>query len=116
MDKRKLDEMRKKLLAKKQELVETVTQDESEGRGFDESGTQDLADKASNSYTKEFLFGLSDTERTLLQAVDGALARLKDGTFGICLACGEPMQSKRLEALPWASHCLSCQEAVERGA
>lgn len=114
MEKKRLEELRKKLLSKKQDLAETVNQDESEGRGFDESGTQDLADKATNSYTKEFLFGLSDAERALLQAVDEALARLRDGTYGVCVSCGGAMQAKRLEAIPWARHCLSCQEELER--
>lgn len=114
MEKKKSEELKKRLLMKKQELLETMTQDESEGRGFDESGTQDLADKATNSYTKEFLFGLSDAERTLLMAVDEALARVREGTYGLCVSCGGAVQPKRLEALPWARHCLSCQEQEEK--
>ncbi len=114
MDKKRLEEFKKRLQQKKQELLETVTQDQSEGRVYDETGTQDLADKASNSYTKEFLFGLSDTERAILMAVDEALARIKTGSFGQCVMCGGPVQSKRLEALPWARHCLDCQEKTER--
>jgi len=114
MEKRKLEELRKMLLVKKQELLETVTQDQSEGRVFDESDTQDLADKATNSYTREFLFGLSDAERSLLQMVDEALVRTKDSSYGSCAHCGGPIQMKRLEAVPWARHCLACQEKLEK--
>ncbi len=50
-----------------------------------------------------------------LAQVDAALARLRDGTFGRCARCGRPIAPDRLEALPWASHCIDCQTAIDRG-
>lgn len=50
-----------------------------------------------------------------LQAVDGALARLDDGSYGTCIRCGRPIAAARLEALPWAAHCIDCQTVVDRG-
>ena len=47
----------------------------------------DLADKAANSYTKEFLFGQTHNERSLLQLVDDALARIRENSFGECVSC-----------------------------
>jgi DnaK suppressor protein len=115
MDKKRLEYFKKKLLAKRDELVRTITRNEQEGRAADEDPTVDLADKAANSYTKEFLFGQTDTDRVTLQLVDEALRRVENGTFGECLICQEEMQQKRLEAVPWARHCRACQEKLERG-
>ncbi len=81
MDKKRLDVYRKKLQAKREELVQNIARTEEEGRTADEDTTVDLADKAANSYTKEFLFGQTNTERNLLALIDGALKRIKDGTF-----------------------------------
>jgi len=50
-----------------------------------------------------------------LAAVERALARLDDGTFGTCARCGAAIAPERLEALPWAAHCIDCQRIVDRG-
>jgi DnaK suppressor protein len=50
-----------------------------------------------------------------LEAVDRALVRLDDGSYGTCIRCGRPIASERLEALPWAAHCIECQTIVDRG-
>jgi len=50
-----------------------------------------------------------------LVAVEAALARLDEGTFGTCVRCACPIASERLEALPWAAHCIDCQRLVGRG-
>jgi DnaK suppressor protein len=50
-----------------------------------------------------------------LVAVDEAIARLDDGSYGTCVRCGRPIASERLEALPWAAHCIECQTIVDRG-
>jgi DnaK suppressor protein len=50
-----------------------------------------------------------------LAAVDAALARLDDGSYGICVRCGRPIATERMEALPWAAHCIECQTIVDRG-
>jgi len=115
MDKRTLEGYKKKLLDKRRELTQAYIRDKNYGRESDDGGTQDLADKASTSYTKEFLYSLSNTERSVLQQVERALLRIRQGGFGVCEECGEPMQKKRLDAVPWARYCLSCQEAMDRG-
>ena len=88
MDKKRLDYYKKKLLARREELMRTIARTQEEGRTADEDPTVDLADKAANSYTKEFLFSQSNNERQLLQMVDKALARIREGSFGECIHCG----------------------------
>jgi DnaK suppressor protein len=76
---------------------------------------QDIADRASSSYQKEFLFHQSSNERQLLQMVEGALSRIREGTFGECISCGNEINIKRLEAVPWTRYCIECQEKLEKG-
>ena len=115
MDKKRLDYYKKKLLNRRDELVKTITRTEEEGRQADDDPTVDLADKAANSYTKEFLFGQTNTDRTILNMIDEALKRIRSEEYGTCVNCQEEMQQKRLEAVPWAKHCITCQEKMEQG-
>jgi len=115
MDKKRLEYYKKKLLTRRDELVKTITRTEEEGRQADDDPTVDLADKAANSYTKEFLFGQTSTDRNMLNLIDEALKRIRNEEFGQCLSCQEEMQQKRLEAVPWAKHCINCQEKMEQG-
>jgi DnaK suppressor protein len=57
---------------------------------------------------------LRDRATQQLELVDAALARLDDGTFGTCVRCGKPIAPARIEALPWAAHCIECQAIVDR--
>jgi DnaK suppressor protein len=115
MDKKRLDYYRKKLQTKREELLKIIARTEQEGRAADDDPTVDLADKAANSYTKEFLFGQTDHERVILQLVEEALQRVRESSYGLCAHCEGEVQLKRLEAVPWARHCIACQEKQEQG-
>ena len=116
MDQKKIKTFRDQLLRRKTELLDAFNKNKTYGKEADEEGAQDIADKATNSYTKEFLFSLSNSEREMLQEVDEALARLEGGRFGVCAGCEETIERKRLEAVPWTRHCLACQQKMEQGA
>jgi DnaK suppressor protein len=115
MDKKKLESFRKHLEERQRELRQAVSRTAQDGREADIETAQDVADRAANSYTKEFLFSQSSNERQILQMVEGALLRIREGSFGECIACGEEINPKRLEAVPWTRHCIACQEKVEQG-
>jgi DnaK suppressor protein len=115
MDKKKLDYFKKRLESRQQDLRRTVTRTEQDGRKADEDSAQDIADRAASSYTKEFLFSQSNNDRQLLQMVEGALSRIRQGSFGECISCGKEINPKRLEAVPWTRHCIECQEKLEQG-
>ncbi|MBI3895218.1 MAG: TraR/DksA family transcriptional regulator [Acidobacteria bacterium] len=115
MDKKRLEIYKKRLLERRSELLETVSKTEQDGRQADEEAARDLADKASSSYTKEFLFKKSNDDRFILQLIQEALDRLDEGNYGTCVACGGEIQQKRLDAVPWARHCIECQEKQEQG-
>ena len=115
MDKKKLEGFKKRLETRQQELRRMVTRTQQDGRSADEDTAQDIADKAASSYNKEFLFHQSNADRQLLQMVENALARIREGSFGECISCGKEINPKRLEAVPWTRHCIECQEKLEKG-
>ncbi|HEX8458699.1 MAG TPA: TraR/DksA family transcriptional regulator [Pyrinomonadaceae bacterium] len=115
MDKRKLKSYRDRLLERREGLFRQVTEAEMSSRERDLEATQDPADMAANAYTKELLISMSANDRRLLALIDEALNRIETGGFGECVNCGEPVQEKRLEAVPWARFCLKCQDLQERG-
>jgi DnaK suppressor protein len=115
MDKKRLEFYKKKLMARREELLKTITRTEEEGRTADDDPTVDLADKAANSYTKEFLFGQTNTDRSVLQLIDEALVRIRTNKYGTCIQCEDELAQKRLDAVPWARHCVACQEKYEQG-
>jgi DnaK suppressor protein len=115
MDKRKAKTYRDKLLERREALVGQVQAAEAYSRERDAEATQDPADMAANAYTKELLMSMSTNDRQLLESIDAALYRIQGGGYGYCDNCNEAIQEKRLEALPWAHHCVRCQELNERG-
>ena len=115
MDKRRTKVFRDKLLDRREGLVGQVQAAELYSRERDAEATQDPADMAANAYTKELMMSMSTNDRQLLELIDSALYRIEDGQYGKCVHCGEPILEKRLEAVPWARHCLRCQDLNERG-
>ncbi|HEV2861637.1 MAG TPA: TraR/DksA family transcriptional regulator [Pyrinomonadaceae bacterium] len=115
MDKRKMKSYRDRLLERRETLFSQVTEAEMSSRERDLEATQDPADMAANAYTKELLISMSANDRKLLELIDEALERVEAGEYGECVNCGEPVQERRLDAVPWARYCLKCQDLQERG-
>lgn len=114
-NKRELEKYRRVLELKKVELSDELAKARNAEEETNEESTQDIADKAVSSYTREFLYSLTDAERTVLLQIDEALNRIDDGAYGFCANCGLPISEKRLAAVPWSPHCVDCQELAEKG-
>lgn len=116
MDKQKLEHYRRLLETRRINLRASVVRTEEDGRAAQTSDSaQDIVDRASSSYQKEFLFARSNNDRQFLQMVEHALSNIDEGTYGECENCGNEINERRLEAVPWARHCIACQEKLERG-
>jgi DnaK suppressor protein len=115
MDKRRVKVFRDKLVGRRVGLVGQVQAAEMYSRERDSEATQDPADMAANAYTKELLVSMSDNDRQLLKLIDEALERIEGGEYGKCVRCTTVLPEKRLDALPWARHCLPCQDLQEKG-
>jgi RNA polymerase-binding protein DksA len=70
---------------------------------------------ASEVFEQQRDLALRDRAQQHLEQVDAALARLDAGTFGTCLRCGRSIAPERLEALPWAAHCIECRRELDKG-
>jgi DnaK suppressor protein len=70
---------------------------------------------ASQVFEQQRDLALRERAEQHLELVDAALGRLDDGSYGACLRCGNPIAPERLEALPWAAHCIACQSSIDKG-
>jgi len=69
-------------------------------------------DQAQLSHDEFISLRLNGLDYEQLRMVEEALDRLESGDYGICLSCEEPIALKRLNAIPWARYCVTCQELV----
>ena len=76
--------------------------------------TPDALDEVQLAGERELAIRNLDRESNLLRHVRGALARVADGSYGICMHCEEDIKPKRLDAVPWTKYCIRCQEAADR--
>jgi len=115
MSKKDMEKYRRLLEEKKTSLSSDLAKTRSAEEETTEESTQDIADKAVSSYTREFLYSLTDGERSTLLQIDDALNRIDDVTYGMCINCGQTIAEKRLTAVPWTPYCVDCQELSEKG-
>lgn len=71
------------------------------------------ADAGSDDFEQEFALGLMGNEQGLLREIEEALDRIAKGTFGICVATNKPITKARLQAKPWAKHCIEYARMME---
>ncbi|MEM1179113.1 MAG: TraR/DksA C4-type zinc finger protein [Acidobacteriota bacterium] len=112
---KQLDELRQGLIEKRAQVLALYRHDVQVGQQSTDDNADDFADRANNSYNRETMFALSDTERRLMLEIDDALDRFAAGTFGVCVACGSNIGIARLQAVPWTDLCIECAELKERG-
>ena len=70
----------------------------------------DLADQATGNNEVHIQLKLKQTDAKILQAIEEALWRIEQGTYGVCRDCGEPVAAARLNAIPWTRVCITCKE------
>lgn len=74
-----------------------------------------MADMGTDNYEQEFTLGLMEKDRNLLREINQALAKIQDGTYGICEGTGKPIGRPRLEAQPWARFSIEHARKLEQG-
>ena len=112
MSKVNLKEIKQRLQDERELLIEKL---KGNDLSVDDSETPDPVDLAVRNYSKNVMLAVSENESRQLALVDEALLRVEDKEYGDCHNCEEPINSKRLAAIPWARYCLNCQELVEKG-
>jgi len=114
MTKAQLKKFKELLEAKRREIVKRAQQTLHEDMTLDSNDLPDEMDLASSEYLQSFTFRLRGREKVFLDKIQKALAKLDDGSFGVCDDCGEKISIKRLEARPETTLCIRCKEDQER--
>lgn len=107
--------LRERLEKQRQEILDMYKQDVRAGQESADDGTEDIVDRANNAYNRELMFSLSDSERQMVLQIEAALRRMDDGVYGRCASCGNTINMRRLDAVPYARFCIDCQELAEKG-
>ena len=116
------EQFRDALLDERQRVEHALAtlRDEHRGSLDDEveevaSDNNHLAETASATLGREIDYTLGDNAEQVRSAIDAALQRIDDGTYGTCTNCGQEIPRERLEASPWASLCIDCKRKAEGG-
>jgi RNA polymerase-binding protein DksA len=117
------DRFRERLLEERRRVLAAIDNLHVENPGSLEDETGELvsgsadqhpADTATETFDRELAVTLVDNAESVLAAIEQALARIEEGTYGICVNCGKPIAPERLEALPYAELCIDCKRELER--
>jgi DnaK suppressor protein len=110
MEERDLKQFESRLKQLQEEILKVIAGED------DDSGSRDFMDeidKAQNVIEQAMGSLTSSSQRSNLAKVEEALERIKKNAYGICEECGEEIPMKRLEALPFALYCITCQQKLE---
>ena len=104
-----LKNARQTLLDMKKQLLAEIQQDLRQGREGSKDEGMDTYDLASEEREREINFILTDRDRGKLQAIEDALERTEEGSYGVCESCESEIAEGRLEAMPFTRLCVQCQ-------
>jgi len=106
-----LQKVRDVLTQKRDDLLAIVQRKKEEE--IEDVGVGDEADVAMHSVEKEMLFELTDSEKQTLDMVEAALIKMDRNVYGACESCHRGIPKLRLQVMPWARYCVSCQSEQE---
>jgi DnaK suppressor protein len=113
VDAEKLEHFRRLLLNQLRQQTEMVRTDQAAALELYDDGVKDSVDLSVLDLNKEIALRLGERSSQLVADIDQALLRMKEGSYGICARCGQPINERRLEALPTARYDAACQTAIE---
>jgi RNA polymerase-binding protein DksA len=118
-----VEHFRQTLLEERRRIVAAIEylHEENPGSLEDETGElvsgsvdNHMGDTATATFDRELDYTLEENSEHVLAAIDAALRRIDDGTFGTCRSCGKPIAPERLQAIPWTTQCIDCRRREER--
>jgi len=105
---------RRILETERQEAMRSLERLGDEARDVDSDGPKDVGDICTTALSKEALFQQRGDRQLKVRMTEAALARIQQGTYGVCASCGDDINPRRLDALPWTQYCLCCQREFEQ--
>jgi RNA polymerase-binding transcription factor len=79
----------------------------------DETTDDHIAETATVTLDRQIDYTLEENSEHVLAEIEGALKRIEEGTYGVCVNCGKPIAEERLAAIPWATYCIDCKRVLE---
>jgi DnaK suppressor protein len=113
MDAKKLKDIRRRLSSEYENLIKSINRSRLAAKEIKLENTEDEGDLATISHERELLYNLHESDFARLRFIQEALKAMDHGQYGECVRCGEGINEKRLEAVPWAMRCIRCQEGTE---
>jgi len=108
------EEIKQRLLEMKKQILDEITETLKKEAETGKTDIGDIFDLAGTERDRELGLLLSDREREKLLAIEEALARMEEGTYGICEECEKKIRLERLKVLPFARYCVECQSRMEK--
>ncbi len=102
------------LIAQLRQHTQHVSDDQAAALELSDDGVKDSMDLSLMDVSKELALRLGDRESQMVADIDQALLRIKEGTYGVCIRCGKPIEERRLEAVPTARYDANCQAQLEQ--
>src|SRR6266571_9566204 len=87
---------------------------EEQAMAIDVDDAKESSDLALRDVIQEMALKLGDRESKMVADIDQALMRMDEGSYGVCISCGHPIDERRLEAMPTARYDAACQTAIDR--
>ena len=112
MRKLNTEEIKRKLQAERERVLESLRRDAEHVLERDDT-TQDEGDLAAASHDRGVFLLLQESGSKRLRMIDAVLTRIHDDEFGMCERCGDAISPARLDAIPWATRCVTCQELAD---
>jgi DnaK suppressor protein len=113
VDAEKLRHFRNLLIGQLRQHTEHVRTDQAAALDVYDDGVKDSVDLSVQDLNKEIALRLGERSSKVVADIDQALLRIKEGSYGICARCGQPIDERRLEAVPTARYDAQCQALIE---
>ena len=113
MDAQRLEHFRKILMEQLRQHDDNVRGDQADALEIADDGVKDSVDMSLLDVNQEIALRMGERESQMVADIDQALLRIEEGTYGVCVKCGKPIDERRLEAMPTARYDAACQTAIE---
>lgn len=117
MSNEEIEKYKELLLAERDEIIKEIVDTDASAKDLisnDYNTVNDSADEAASQITQNVLNIVSATSRKTLMAIDAAIRRIEENSFGNCISCGDEINNNRLNAIPWATMCIDCKNKNEK--
>jgi DnaK suppressor protein len=112
VNKKKLKQFEKLLIAERDKLLQKLNFDKEIYGDLQKQDIGDIVDKAFNMWELDRTIDITENDKRLLKLINAAIERTKSGDYGNC-SCGSEIAEKRLEAIPWTTKCVNCVKALQ---